>query len=118
MKHYVSDENIKFSYFYVANRWKFRYEYQPFRYSTSIFFSIWVFFHEHSRFSGQQRKGEGISLIPLYHFHPLHRRLDILENLSLISSIMLRKLRLRQKNGLLIKRACIVRHVWKALALF
>ena len=42
-----------------------------------FFFSIWVFFHEHSRFTGQQGKGEGIYLTPLYHFHPLHRRLDI-----------------------------------------
>ena len=37
-----------------------------------FFFSIWVFFHEHSRFTGQQGKGEGIYLTPLYHFHPLH----------------------------------------------
>ena len=43
----------------------------------TIFFSIWVFFHEHSRFTGQQGKGEGICLAPLYHFHPLHRHLDI-----------------------------------------
>ena len=42
-----------------------------------FFFSIWVFFHEHSRFTGQQGKGEGIFLTPLYHFHPLHRHLDI-----------------------------------------
>ena len=42
-----------------------------------FFFSIWVFFHEHSRFAGQQGKGEAISLTPLYHFHPLHRHLDI-----------------------------------------
>ena len=42
-----------------------------------FFFSIWVFFHEHSRFTGQQRKGEGIYLTLLYHFHPLHRHLDI-----------------------------------------
>ena len=41
------------------------------------FFSIWVFFHKHSRFPGQQGKEEAISLIPLYHFHPLHRHLDI-----------------------------------------
>ena len=40
-------------------------------------FSIWVFFHEHSRFIGQQGKVEGISLTPLYHFHPPHRHLDI-----------------------------------------
>ena len=45
--------------------------------TTRFFFSIWVFFHEHSRFTGQQGKGEGIYLTPLYHFHPLHRHLDI-----------------------------------------
>ena len=42
-----------------------------------FFFSILVFLHEHSRFTGQQGKGEAISLSPLYHFHPLHRHLDI-----------------------------------------
>ena len=31
--------------------------------------SIWVFFHEQSRFTGQQRKAKAISLIPLNHFH-------------------------------------------------
>ena len=44
------------------------------------FFSIWVFFHEHSRFTGLQRKGQANSelLLPLlYHFHSLHRHLDI-----------------------------------------
>ena len=29
-------------------------------YSTHDFCSIWVFFHEHSRFTGQQGKGEGM----------------------------------------------------------
>ena len=38
---------------------------------------MWVFFHEHSQFTGQQGKGEAISLTPLYHLHPLHRHLDI-----------------------------------------
>ena len=38
-----------------------------------FFFSIWVFFHEHSRITELQRKGEGISLTPHYHFNPLHR---------------------------------------------
>ena len=38
---------------------------------NSFFFSIWVFFHEHSRFTRQQGKGEGIYLTPLYHFHQL-----------------------------------------------
>ena len=28
------------------------------------FFSIWVFFHEHSRITGLHEKGEGISLTP------------------------------------------------------
>ena len=42
-----------------------------------IYFSIWVFFHEHSRITGLQGKGEGIYLSPHYHFHPLLRHLDI-----------------------------------------
>ena len=41
------------------------------------FFFCLGFFHENSRFTGQQEKGEVISLIPLYHFHPLHRHVDI-----------------------------------------
>ena len=45
--------------------------------SDHLFFSIWVFFHEHSRFTGQQGQEEGIYLIPLYHFHPLHGHVDI-----------------------------------------
>ena len=40
-------------------------------------FSILVFFHEHSRFTGQQGKGEAAFSTPLYHFHALHRNLDI-----------------------------------------
>ena len=40
-------------------------------------FSIWFFFHKYSRFTGQQVKGEVISLYPFYHFYPLHRHLDI-----------------------------------------
>ena len=40
------------------------------------FFSIWVFFHVHSRITGPQGKGEGISLTPHYHFHPPHRHAD------------------------------------------
>ena len=43
----------------------------------NIVFFIWVFFHKHSRFAGQQGKDEAISLTPLYHFHLLHRHLDI-----------------------------------------
>ena len=48
-----------------------------------IFFSIGVFFHNHSRFTGLQGKGEGISLTPHYHFHPLHRHFSISNNLYL-----------------------------------
>ena len=51
-----------------------------------FFFSIWVFFHERSRFTGQQGKGEGIYLTPLYHFHPLHRHLDISRAITTESS--------------------------------
>ena len=39
--------------------------------------SIWVLFHEHSRVTGLQGKGEGISLTPYYQFHLLHRHLHI-----------------------------------------
>ena len=51
-----------------------------------ISFSIWVFFHEHSRFTGQQGKGEGIYLTPLYHFNPLHGHLDISRTITAESS--------------------------------
>ena len=53
-----------------------------------FFFSIWVFFHEHSRFTGQQGKGEGISLTPLYHFHHLHRHLDFSWAIAAESSLL------------------------------
>ena len=55
-------------------------------YNLHFFFSIWVFFHEHSRFIRQQGKGEGIYLSPLYHFHPLHRHLDISREIAAESS--------------------------------
>ena len=42
-----------------------------------LFFSIWVFFHEHSRITGLQGKGEGISLSPHYYFHSLYKHLGI-----------------------------------------
>ena len=43
----------------------------------AVFFFCLVFFHEHSLITGLQGKGEGISLTPQYHFHPLHRHLDV-----------------------------------------
>ena len=51
-----------------------------------FFFSISLFFHEHSRITGLQGKGEGISLTPRYHFHPLHRYLDISRTITAESS--------------------------------
>ena len=35
---------------------------------------------------GQQGKGEGIYLTPLYHFYPLHRHLDTLSMLDKIAA--------------------------------
>ena len=55
----------------------FLYELKHIRSFSNFFFSIWVFFHEHSWITRLQGKGEGISLTPHYHFHPLHRHLDI-----------------------------------------
>ena len=37
-------------------------------------------------FTGQQGKGEATSLTPLYHFHPLHRHLDISQPITAESS--------------------------------
>ena len=51
-----------------------------------LFFSIWVFFHDHSWTTGLQGKGEGISLTPHYHFHLLHRHLDISQVITVESS--------------------------------
>ena len=51
-----------------------------------FFFPIWVFFHEHSRITGPQGKEEGIYLTPHYHFHPLHRQLDIRRAITAESS--------------------------------
>ena len=58
------------------------------RFLTLFFFSTWVFFHEHSRITGLQGKGEGISLTPHYHFHPLHRHLDISRAITAGSSLL------------------------------
>ena len=43
----------------------------------AFFFSILVLFHEHSRITRLQAKGEGIPLTPHHQFHPLYRHLDI-----------------------------------------
>ena len=54
-----------------------------------FFLPILVFFHEHSRITGLQGKGEGISLTPHYHFHPLYRYLDISRAITADSSPLL-----------------------------
>ena len=53
-----------------------------------FFSSIWVFFHIHSRFTGQHGKGEALCLTPLYHFHPFHRLLDISRVIAAGSSLL------------------------------
>ena len=50
------------------------------------FFSIWVFFHGYSGCTGQQGKEEGIYVTPFYHFHLLHRQLDIIQTITAKSS--------------------------------
>ena len=52
----------------------------------NFFFLSGVFFHENSRFTRQQGKGEAIPLTPLYHFHPFHRHLDISRAITAQSS--------------------------------
>ena len=49
---------------------------------TQFFFSACFFFHEHSRFTGQQGKGEGNSLSPLYHLHTRHRHIIYITYIS------------------------------------
>ena len=56
---------------------------------NSLFFSICVFSHENSRFTGQQGKREAISLYPFYHFHSPHRHLDISRVIDAESSPLL-----------------------------
>ena len=57
------------------------------KHGGGIFF-LSVFFHEPERFTGQQGKGEAIFLIPLYHFHLLHRYLDITRAITAESSVL------------------------------
>ena len=54
-----------------------------------FYFSIWFFFfHNYSQITGLQGKREGISLTPHYHFHPLHRHLDISWAITAESSLL------------------------------
>ena len=59
----------------------------PYRMSaTGMFNCIWIFFHEHAQFTGQQGKGEAFSLTPCYHIHPFYRYLDISQVITVKSS--------------------------------
>ena len=51
-----------------------------------FFFSLSGFFSRISWFTGQQGKGEAVSLTALYYFHPLYRRLDISQVIAAKSS--------------------------------
>ena len=66
-------------------------------------FSIWVFFHEHSRITGLQGKGGGISLTPHYHFHPLHRYLDVSRAITAESSDLSREPLVSERKSLTTK---------------
>ena len=52
------------------------------------YFSIWVFFHDYSRITELQGMRGGTSLTPHYHFHPLHRHLDISRTITAESSLL------------------------------
>ena len=85
---------MKYDYgqFFKAFGWKFgNWRKNLSRFSLSLlsiffFFSIWDFFKNHSRITILQEKEEGISLIAQYHFHPLHRELDISRAITTESS--------------------------------
>ena len=52
---------------------------------NSFFFLCGSSFN-HSQITGLEGKGEGISLTPYYHFHPVHRHLDISRAITAESS--------------------------------
>ena len=66
-------------------------------------------FKEHSRFTGQQGKVKSISLIPLYHFHPLHIHLDISRAITGGSSLLHRNSN-RTRTGTFDFRAQVSNH--------
>ena len=55
-------------------------------YFTLFFLSVF-FFHEHLQITGLQGEGGGILVTPHYHFHPLHRNLDISRWITAESSL-------------------------------
>ena len=75
----------------------------------NLFFSIWVSFHEHSRFTEQQGKWDAISLTPLYHFQTLQKHLDI-SRLITAESSPLHIASTRTRTGNLCFRAHVANH--------
>ena len=57
-----------------------------FWFSNAMLFFLWVLFHEHSRVTGLQGKGESISFTLHYHFHPFHTHLHISRAITAESS--------------------------------
>ena len=53
---------------------------------SEVFFFYLDFLTQTFTITGQQGKGEAISSTPLYHFHPLHRHLDISQAITAVSS--------------------------------
>ena len=51
-----------------------------------IFFSIWIFFRDHSRITALQGKGRAFLLTRHYYFHPLLRHSDIRRAITAVSS--------------------------------
>ena len=78
--------NIYHTYFRCLHFWLWTSKYQLAYCLRDFLFSIWVFFHNHSRITGLQGKGERISLTHHYHFHPLHRHLDICRAITVEST--------------------------------
>ena len=73
------------SYNYMESYWLHSYS-CFFIYLYIYVFSMWVFIHKHSQITGLKGKWEGILLTPHYHFHPLHRHLDISRTINPESS--------------------------------
>ena len=77
LNHYSNTDIDEFQRFYRKSTAE-RYSY--------FYFLSGFFFHEHSRFIGQQGKGKTLYLSPLCHFHPPLRHLDISQAITAESS--------------------------------
>ena len=86
LNHYYYQVLKNFFCYYCYFYHHYQYHYYNYVSIHHHFFSIWVFFHEHSRITGLQGKGEGIPLSPRDHFQLLHRHLDISRAITAESS--------------------------------